>query len=121
MKVELSEIEITHIMDALRHRVNDLRAEHAISGDAATIDAAWELEEIEHDLMEISARRDGWGDGAVDRFPDAALDMVQTGIDAREQVKASSRAAQRRETKLRQGERSDQQRVDLWANDPIDW
>ena len=49
MKIELSDTEITHIMDSLRERVNDLREDHSISGDIETADLANELEELEHD------------------------------------------------------------------------
>ena len=120
MKIELSDTEITHIMDSLRERVNDLREDHSISGDIETADLANELEELEHDLFEALNRRDGWGDGATDRFPDAALDMVQAGIDAREQAKASSMAAERRAERMMRGTATPV--IAEWnPNDPSNW
>ena len=50
---------------------------------------------------------------------DAALDMVQAGIDAREQVKASSMAADRRNERMMKGTASPVTRD--FSNDPIDW
>ena len=50
---------------------------------------------------------------------DAALDMVQAGIDAREEVKATSRAAARRNERMMKGTASPVSRD--FSNDPIDW
>ena len=110
MKIELSDTEITHIMDALRERVNDLRDAHSISGDIETADLANELEELEHDLFEAMSRP------AVASGQLWADDMIQAGIDAREQVKASSMAAERRNERMMQGTVSP-----TISNDPIDW
>ena len=122
MKIELSDTEITHIMDALRERVNDLRDAHSISGDIETADLANELEELEHDLFEAMSRP------AVASGQLWADDMIQAGIDAREQVKASSMAAQRREQQIKDmserktlAERLSQGTTATLANDPIDW
>ena len=115
MKIELTETEITHIMDALDARIEDLTDCLATVGDPEIEDEIGALTELCMDLFEAVNRRDGWGDGATDRFPDAALDMVQAGIDAREQTKASSRAAERRAERMMQGTASP------IANDPIDW
>tara|TARA_B100000287_G_scaffold131599_1_gene123704 strand:- start:21 stop:293 length:273 start_codon:yes stop_codon:yes gene_type:complete len=71
--------------------------------------------ELCHDLMEQSGRAaedDGFSGLAV---VDAALDMMQAGIDAREQVKASSMAAERRNERMMKGTASP------LSNDPIDW
>ena len=114
MKIELSYTEITHIMDSLRERVNDLRDAHSISGDIETADLANELEELEHDLFEAMSRPEDTFSGSP--VVDAALDMVQAGIDAREQVKASSMAAERRNERMMQGTVSP-----TISNDPIDW
>jgi hypothetical protein len=78
-----------------------------------------EVEELIFDLMEQDARHDDdWG-RENDAVPDAALDMIQAGIDAREVVKASSRAAQRREQAL--SDRLMGGTTATLANDPIDW
>ncbi len=121
MKIELCDTEITHIMDSLRERVNDLREEHSISGDMETADLADELEELEHDLFEALHRPDGCWDN--DPVPSAALDMVQVGIDAREQVKASSQAAQRRQDRAALLKRGIPTTIPdcTIANDPVDW
>ena len=137
MKIELSETEIVHIMDALRERINDLRETNAIHLDAETADLAHELEELEHDLFEASARRDDWTEDlepteiAEGRtFTVAEDDFINAGIEAREQAKASSMAASRRaqrfgefEVKPEGREPSEVQRHDLWdrPNDPTKW
>jgi hypothetical protein len=116
LKIELTETEIIHIMDALGERVNDLREAHSLSGDMEIIDLAEELEELSDDLREASARNDdGWNDRNNDVVPDAAAEFIQAGIDAREQVKASSRAEARRNERMMSGTASPV------ANDPIDW
>ncbi len=135
MKIELSETEIVHIMDSLRMRVNDLRDEVAQWGAAATADLANELEELEHDLFEASARPADWTEDlepteiAEEMFElSAEAQMIQAGIDARERAKASSRAAERRTLNFSAPtcdvEQSETQRHDLWKkpdNDPADW
>ena len=113
MKIELTETEITHIMDALDARIEDLTDCIATVGDPMIEDEIAELSELTMDLFEALSRRDdGWDNDSV---PSAALDMIQAGIDAREQVKASSRAAQRRVERMMEGTASP------IANDPIDW
>ena len=115
MKIELTETEITHIMDALDARIEDLKTA-AMFGDANEIeDEIAELTDLSMDLFEALSRKDDdWG-RENDAVPDAALDMVQAGIDAREMQKAASRAAQRRTERMMKGTASP------LANDPIDW
>ena len=67
---------------------------------------------LSFDLFESLHRDDDFGEGSA---PDAALEMIQAGIDAREQVKASSRAAERRNERMMKGTASP------LSNDPIDW
>ena len=145
MKIELTETEIIHIMDSLRMRCQDLRD----CDDAESADLANELEELEHDLFEASARRDDWTDPEdPDLFMDpvdfaakhdtedlsgqtftvAEDDFIDAGSQAREQVKASSRAAERRALNFSaardDGDLSETQKHDLWSkpsNDPADW
>ena len=137
MKIELSETEIIHIMDSLRLRVQDLRD----CDDAETADLAHELEELEHDLFEASARPGDWtedlepteiADPFVNHtFTATEQSFIQAGIDGREQTKASSRAADRRaqrfgefEVQPEGRELSETQKHDLWSkpsNDPADW
>ena len=117
MKIELTETEITHIMDALDARIEDLTDCLATVGDPAIEDEIAELSELSMDLFEALNRPEDPFSGSP--VVDAALDMVQAGIDAREQVKASSMAAERRNERMMKGTASPVTR-DL-ANDPIDW
>ena len=92
--------------------------------------------EICHDLMEQSGNAvdldpTDIDEGLTGRTFEVAEDhFIQAGIDARQQAKASSRAAERRTLRFGEfavdnpGERSDMQRVDVWekpSNDPADW
>ena len=131
MQIELTETEIIHIMDSLRLRVQDLRD----CDDAETADLANELEELEHDLFEASARPGDWNEDVEPTeiaegfsFSVTENDFIQAGIDAREKVKASSRAAERRALNFSgardDGDLSETQKHDLWLkpnNDPADW
>ena len=113
MKIELTETEITHIMDALDGRVEDLRDTLALGADPMIEDEIAELTELSMDLFEALNRPEDPFSGSP--VVDAALDMVQAGIDAREQVKASSMAAERRNERMMRGTATP------IANDPIDW
>mgnify|MGYP001163771011 FL=1 len=117
MKIELTETEITHIMDALDARIEDLKTA-AMFGDANEIeDEIAELTDLSMDLFEAMSRPEDPFSGSP--VVDAALDMVQAGIDAREQVKASSMAADRRNERMMKGTASPVSRD--FSNDPIDW
>ena len=108
MKIELTETEITHIMDALDARIEDLTDCLATVGDPEIEDEIAELTELNMDLFEALSRKDDdWGRDN-DVIPDAAAAMIDAGIEAREMKKATSRAATRREERL-------------LSNDPIDW
>jgi len=113
LKIELTETEITHIMDALDGRVEDLRDTLALGADPMIEDEIAELTELSMDLFEALNRPEDPFSGSP--VVDAALDMVQAGIDAREQVKASSMAAERRNERMMAGTASP------ISNDPIDW
>ncbi len=117
MKIELTETEITHIMDALDGRVEDLRDTLALGADPMIEDEIAELTELSMDLFEAVSRPEDPFSGSP--VVDAALDMVQAGIDAREQVKASSMAADRRNERMMKGTASPVSRD--FSNDPIDW
>ena len=112
MKIELNDTEITHILDALTDRINGLTDTLAMAGDPMIEDEIAALEELSFDLFESLHRDDDFGAGAP---PDAALEMIQAGIDAREEVKTSSRAAERRNERMMAGTASPV------SNDPIDW
>jgi len=117
MKVELNETEITHIMDALDARIEDLTDCLATVGDPEIEDEIAELTELCMDLFEAVNRPEDPFSGSP--VVDAALDMVQAGIDAREEVKATSRAAERRNERMMKGTASPVSRD--FSNDPIDW
>ena len=86
--------------------------------------------ELLHDLMEQAARPGDWTED-LEPTEIAEDHFVQAGIDAREQVKASSRAADRRAQRFGEfevgrdsREPSEIQKHDLWSkpsNDPADW
>ena len=103
LNIRVTERELDLIMDLLHE-----------AGDRVDADGQPAIE-LCHDLMEQSGRAaedDGFSGFAV---VDAALDMMQAGIDAREQSKASSRAAERRNERMMKGTASP------LSNDPIDW
>ena len=86
--------------------------------------------ELLHDIMEQTARQDDWDLEPTDlngrTFSIAEDDFIDAGIQAREQAKATSRAAERRALNFSardDSNRSDQQRVDIWdrPNDPLKW
>ena len=114
MKIELTETEITHIMDALDARIKDLTDTLAMAGDPMIEDEIAELTELSMDLFEALNRPEDPFSGSP--VVDAALDMMQAGIDAREQAKASSRAADRRNERMMRGTATP-----VVSNDPIDW
>ena len=80
--------------------------------------------ELLHDIMEQTARQDD-PDWVIDREPTeieegfsftvAEDDFVDAGVKARQQMKANSRAAARRNERLARGTASPV------FNDPIDW
>jgi len=129
MNIDLTETEVIHIMDSLRVRINDLRGEAGRCGFEESTDLADELEELEHDLFEASARPGDWTDpisiAVCDAEINAETQMFNAGVDAREKMKATSRAAGRRALNFAQSddsERSEMQDVDVWdANDPRNW
>ena len=107
--IKMTERELEIVFDALQLRLDTLKGQRR----PGVVSKIAEVEELIFDLMEQDARHDDdWGNDAV---PDAALDMIQAGIDAREMAKGSSQAAQRRTERMMKGTASP------LANDPIDW
>jgi len=110
LNIKLTEIEIDLIRDAL----------HAFEPQ----DTGWEqvdVNELSDDLLEQAARHD---DGWNDAVPEAAAEFIQAGIDAREQVKGTSRAAQRRQEQTERMMKGTATPTDsdTWPlNDPVDW
>ena len=104
LNIRVTERELDLIMDLLHE-----------AGDRVDADGNPAIE-LCHDLMEQSGRAaeaDGFSGSPV---TDAALDMIQAGIEAREQAKASSRAADRRNERMMRGTATP-----VVSNDPIDW
>ena len=120
LNIRVTQRELDLIMDLLHEAGNRTDAD----GQPAF--------EICHDLMEQSG-------GVVDDLEPTDLNgrtftiaedhFINAGIQAREQVKATSMAANRRTMRFGEfnveaaDERSDQQRVDVWErpNDPTKW
>ena len=116
LNIRVTERELDLIMDLLHE-----------AGSRTDADGQPAIE-LCHDLMEQSG-------GAVDELEPTDLDgrtftvaedhFIDAGIQAREQAKASSMAAERRALNFSardDSNRSDQQRVDVWdANDPKNW
>ena len=104
LNIRVTERELDLIMDLLHE-----------AGDRVDADGNPAIE-LCHDLMEQSGR--AAEDDGVRGSPvtDAALDMIQAGIEAREQAKASSRAADRRNERMMRGTATP-----VVSNDPIDW
>ena len=118
LNIRVTERELELIMDLLHEAGGRLDAD----GQPAV--------EICHDLMEQSGRWaeiDPTDDLTGRTFEIAESDFIQAGIDAREQAKASSRAAERRALNFSARDdrpRSETQKIDVWAkpsNDPADW
>ncbi len=108
MRFEFTEEEVATLIDAL--------------GVWMEQPSEWEGEEwlrrqdIGADLdLEL---REGLATGEGNVVDDAADTFIQAGINAREQAKATSRAATRREEKLAAMMKGT---TDTLANDPVDW
>ena len=104
LNIRVTERELDLIMDLLHE-----------AGDRVDADGNPAIE-LCHDLMEQSGRA-AEDDGSEP--VDAALGFIQAGIDAREQTKASSMAADRRNERMMKGTASPVTRD--FSNDPIDW
>ena len=92
MELELDEKEAAVIIEAL---------ECLIAHPTTSTCKAEQAIDLSHFLLALSA-------GHFDDWGDVEQEFVQQGVEAREQVKATSRAAQRRD-------------LHLISNDPIDW
>ena len=123
MNIDLTETEIIHIMDALDARIEDLSDTLTFGDDPMIQDQIGEMRDLATDLFEaVSRQDDGWG---IDAEVNAETQMFNAGVEAREKMKATSRAAGRRALNFAQSddsERSEMQDVDVWdANDPKNW
>ena len=113
--IKMTERELEIVFDALQLRLDEMRDTQTVLDTREIEGQVHELEDLMHDLMEQDHSL--WSrDRDNDAVPDAALDMIQAGIDAREQAKASSRAADRRNERMMRGTATP-----VVSNDPIDW
>jgi hypothetical protein len=129
MKIELKETEIIHIMDALDARIEDLGDTLTFGDDPMIQDQIGEMRDLATDLFEaISRQDDGWGDpDDPDLFMDPVdfaakhdteTEMFNAGVEAREKMKATSRAAGRRA--LNFSSRTDDDRSEMQKHDVFD-
>ena len=119
LNIRVTERELDLIMDLLHE-----------AGERPDADGNPAIE-LCHDLMEQSGR---WAEiepteiAEGSTFTVAEDDFINAGIQAREQAKATSMAADRRTMRFTRSdtderEPSEQQRVDIWdrPNDPLKW
>jgi len=107
MELELDEREAAVIIEAL---------ECLIAHPTTTACKAEQAIDLSHFLLALSCGHfDDWDNDLTE----AEQDFVQQGIEAREQVKATSRAAARREQRLAFGEFEVVE--EPLSNDPINW
>tara|TARA_B100000424_G_scaffold63758_1_gene46696 strand:+ start:2249 stop:2572 length:324 start_codon:yes stop_codon:yes gene_type:complete len=107
MELELDEKEAAVIIEAL---------ECLIAHPTTTACKAEQAIDLSHFLLALSCGHfDDWDSDLTE----AEEDFIQQGIEAREQVKATSRAATRREQRLAFGEFEVVE--EPLSNDPINW
>ena len=110
MELELNEEEAAIVSEALECFIV-----HPTTDDDARAIAI----DLSHFLLALSCGHfDDWDSDLTE----AEEDFIQQGIEAREQVKATSRAATRREQRLAFGEFEVEEPVTpAVTNDPINW
>ena len=120
LTIKLTERELDLIHQCISTNMETVKRRHDVTG--STADLLQELGELSDDLFEqLHRRNDDW-EGRT--FVLAEDDMIQRGMDAREQAKMHSRAADRRNfnMKRRDSRLSKTQTHDVWdANDPKNW
>ena len=120
LTIKLTEREIDLLHQCISTNMETVKRRHEVTG--ATADLLQELGELSDDLLEqLHRRNDDW-EGRT--FVLAEDDMIQRGMDAREQAKMHSRAASRRNFNLKVKDKrlSKTQTHDVWdANDPRNW
>lgn len=120
LTIKLTERELDLIHQCISTNMETVKRRHDVTG--STADLLQELGELSDDLFEqLHRRNDDW-EGRT--FVLAEDDMIQRGMNAREQAKMHSRAASRRNfnLKVRDKRLSKTQTHDVWdANDPRNW
>jgi hypothetical protein len=121
LTINLTEREIDLLHQCISTNIETVKRRHDVTG--STADLIQELGELSDDLLEQLHRRHGDSlEGKT--FTLAEDDMIQRGMDAREQSKMHSRAADRRNfnMKRRDPRLSKTQTHDVWDdNDPKNW
>ena len=121
LTIKITERELDLIHQCISTNMETVKRRHDVTG--STADLIQELGELSDDLLEQLHRRDEMPlEGRT--FAIAEDDMIQRGMDAREQAKMHSRAADRRNfnMKRRDSRLSKTQTHDVWdANDPKNW
>ena len=99
MNIDLTDREIELLMGALGARIGTLE-QHPDASNPQLAELITELFELETDLREaVNRQDDGWNvavDAELNETPDAETQMFNAGVEAREKMKATSRAAGRR-------------------------
>ena len=112
--LELTEEEIGTLIDALgtwMELPEECEGEEWLRRQSAGANLALDLREA------FNRRHDGW-DAAIATAAAAEDTFIQAGIDAREQIKETSRAATRREQQRAQAISDGNPDP---SNDPVDW
>ena len=132
----LTQREIDLVLECIGTNIETVKRRHPMTG--STADLIQELGEMDMDIREQAFRNDGWDDPEdPDLFMDpvdfavkhdAETQMFNAGVEAREKMKATSRAAERRALNFDgshdESDRSELQGHDVWdkpSNDPVDW
>jgi len=126
VNIDLTDREIELLMGCIGTNIETIKRRHNPT-DPMIAELIEELFELETDLREALHRQDdGWGDpddpGLV--ICDAETRMFNAGVEARERMKATSRAAERRALNFvgQSDDDTEAQGVDGWnPDDPKNW
>ena len=116
--MDLTDREIQLLIDCIGTNIETIRRRHD-PPDGMVSELLTELADLDMDMREALHRKD-------DEWGDAETEMFNAGVEAREQMKATSRAADRRALNFQSSsgdsDRSEMQSVDVWdPNDPRNW
>ena len=150
MNIDLTDREMQLLIDCIGTSIETIRRRHD-PPDSMVSELLTELADLDMDMREALHRKDDeWGDpddadllmdpvdfaakhdtdpisiAVCDAEINAETQMFNAGVEAREQMKATSRAAGRRALNLRgnrtDDDRSEAQSIDVWdPNDPKNW
>mgnify|MGYP003130126600 FL=1 len=118
--LNLTQRQIDLVLECIGTNIETVKRRHPMTGMAA--DLVQELAEMDMDIREEAFRDERWDDTEPTEI--AETQMFNAGVEARENAKASSRAAIRRNFNLKPKNKklSKTQTHDVWdANDPKNW